>query len=290
MTQTVIVLGGGVAGLSAAHELCERGFAVRVFELRDVPGGKARSVVVPSTARGRTSAASTRPARRGGRRDLPGEHGFRFFPRFYKHVIDTMERIPYRGPRTVADNLVDTTGTSLRALRPPLRSTSADASRPMDLAELFASAQRPQRRFRPRARHLTRRVRVLRRARSGRSSPAARERRMAEYEKIGWWDFIGAEQRSDCLSEAVRARLHPLARRGPGEAGEHQDDRRHVRAATSSTSPSRASAPTGCSTARPTTSGSIPGSRYLRSRGRRLPARHAGSDRIDDGSGGRSPA
>src|SRR5205085_11469199 len=29
-----------------------------------------------------------------GRRDLPGEHGFRFYPRFYTHVIDTMQRIP----------------------------------------------------------------------------------------------------------------------------------------------------------------------------------------------------
>ena len=25
---------------------------------------------------------------------VPGEHGFRFFPGFYKHVIDTMRRIP----------------------------------------------------------------------------------------------------------------------------------------------------------------------------------------------------
>ena len=25
---------------------------------------------------------------------LPGEHGFRFFPNFYKHVTDTMSRIP----------------------------------------------------------------------------------------------------------------------------------------------------------------------------------------------------
>ena len=50
MSKTVIVFGGGIGGLSAAHELSERGFSVRVFELRDVPGGKARSVVVPSTA------------------------------------------------------------------------------------------------------------------------------------------------------------------------------------------------------------------------------------------------
>jgi hypothetical protein len=28
------------------------------------------------------------------RRQLPGEHGYRFFPSFYRHVFDTMERIP----------------------------------------------------------------------------------------------------------------------------------------------------------------------------------------------------
>ena len=36
MTETVAVLGGGVAGLTAAHELAERGFAVTVYEARDL--------------------------------------------------------------------------------------------------------------------------------------------------------------------------------------------------------------------------------------------------------------
>jgi uncharacterized protein with NAD-binding domain and iron-sulfur cluster len=38
----------------------------------------------------------------------PGEHGFRFFPGFYRHLPDTMSRIPY-GTRTVAGNLVEST-------------------------------------------------------------------------------------------------------------------------------------------------------------------------------------
>src|SRR5690349_12416094 len=62
----VAVLGGGMAGLAAAHELIIRGFEVDVYE-PTAYGGKARSIPVPHTAR-------------GGRRDLPGEHGFRFFP------------------------------------------------------------------------------------------------------------------------------------------------------------------------------------------------------------------
>ena len=81
--QTVAILGGGVGGLSAAHELAERGFKVDVYELRDSFGGKARSMDAPGTAT-------------GGRRALPGEHGFRFFPGFYQHITDTMKRHPVR--------------------------------------------------------------------------------------------------------------------------------------------------------------------------------------------------
>ncbi|WP_278260657.1 FAD-dependent oxidoreductase [Nocardia sp. AG03] len=79
----VAVLGGGVAGLTAAHELAERGFEVTVYEARAF-GGKARSIPVPGTGR-------------DGRPDLPGEHGFRFFPGFYQNLPDTMRRIPVEG-------------------------------------------------------------------------------------------------------------------------------------------------------------------------------------------------
>ena len=71
-----------IAGLSAAHELAERGFQVHVYERKPVLGGKARSIPVPNSGA-------------GGRLPLPGEHGFRFFPGFYKHVTDTMRRTPY---------------------------------------------------------------------------------------------------------------------------------------------------------------------------------------------------
>src|SRR5688572_2742778 len=54
----VAVLGGGMAGLAAAHELVERGFQVDVYE-RKALGGKARSIPVADTAA-------------GGRRPLPG--------------------------------------------------------------------------------------------------------------------------------------------------------------------------------------------------------------------------
>src|ERR1700676_1121728 len=90
----VIILGGGVAGMSAAHELIERGFEVQVFEMKvQLPGGKARSVSVPDSDAGEHY------------NPLPGEHGFRFFPGFYKHVIDTMRRTPYGTHCNTFDNL-----------------------------------------------------------------------------------------------------------------------------------------------------------------------------------------
>ncbi|WSI44875.1 FAD-dependent oxidoreductase (plasmid) [Streptomyces sp. NBC_01340] len=80
----VAVLGGGVSGLSAAHELAEHGYEVTVYEYYDALGGKARSMDVPGTGT-------------GGRKPLPGEHGFRFFPGFYRNLPDTMRRIPFPG-------------------------------------------------------------------------------------------------------------------------------------------------------------------------------------------------
>jgi uncharacterized protein with NAD-binding domain and iron-sulfur cluster len=90
--QRVAVLGAGVGGLTAAHELAERGFEVTVYERRDVAGGKARSLFVPDTGR-------------EGRRDLPGEHGHRMVLGFYRNLPDTLARIPVPGGGTVHDRL-----------------------------------------------------------------------------------------------------------------------------------------------------------------------------------------
>jgi uncharacterized protein with NAD-binding domain and iron-sulfur cluster len=80
--QTVAVFGAGIAGLTAAHELAERGFEVTVYERR-AWGGKARSTEVPGSAV-------------GGRKPLPGEHGFRQFFGFYQNTVDSLQRIPFQ--------------------------------------------------------------------------------------------------------------------------------------------------------------------------------------------------
>jgi glycine/D-amino acid oxidase-like deaminating enzyme len=52
MPTKVIVLGGGVAGMSAAHELIARGFEVLVLERGRLSGGKARSIPVTDDGAG----------------------------------------------------------------------------------------------------------------------------------------------------------------------------------------------------------------------------------------------
>jgi 15-cis-phytoene desaturase len=95
---SVIVIGGGIGGLTAAHELVDRGFTVDVYEARSEWGGKARSQPGGPGS--------------GGRLPLPGEHGFRFYPRFYRHVIDQMKQVP-SGSGTVADHLRPTTEAAI---------------------------------------------------------------------------------------------------------------------------------------------------------------------------------
>ncbi|MFD0505018.1 FAD-dependent oxidoreductase [Streptomyces chiangmaiensis] len=88
-----------MSGLTAAHELAERGYRVTVYEYYDVLGGKARSIPVPGSAA-------------AGRKPLPGEHGFRFIPGFYRNLPDTLRRIPYPGNANgVHDNLRSGTET-----------------------------------------------------------------------------------------------------------------------------------------------------------------------------------
>jgi len=184
MAQKVIVLGGGIAGLSAAHELIERGFEVEVHEALSIPGGKARSIGVPG---------SGAPGPDGPRKDLPGEHGFRFFPRFYAHVTDTMKRIPYGHDRTVFDNLVDTTRVQLaRYGRPPIELISRSPRTLDDVRVLLSDMGQ----IYEGDLDLSHDDIAFFASRVWQIVTSCHERRLAEYEKIGWWEFIGAAERS----------------------------------------------------------------------------------------------
>jgi uncharacterized protein with NAD-binding domain and iron-sulfur cluster len=183
MRQTVAVFGGGVAGLSAAHELAERGFQVHVYERKPGLGGKARSIPVPNSAR-------------NGRLPLPGEHGFRFFPGFYRHVIDTMRRTPYGAHGNVFDNLC--IASRMLLARAGQTEIAWIARRPSTLADLRAFLIELFTPFGVPPEELSFFVsRLLMVATS------CAERRLVEYENIAWWDFIAAPR----MSKAYQAYL-----------------------------------------------------------------------------------
>jgi 15-cis-phytoene desaturase len=175
---TVAVLGGGVAGLSAAHELSARGFDVSVWEKKDLFGGKARSIDVPGSGT-------------EGRQGLPGEHGFRFFPRFYRHLPDTMKQIPAGGKRhNVFDNFVHAPeGLYARQGQPGLPTMAEFPRTPHDveimLHQLGSSGlgATPDD-WKAFASHLWKLL------------TSCYERRLDEYERIVWSDFIGAAAQS----------------------------------------------------------------------------------------------
>ena len=175
--KTVAILGGGVAGLSAAHELAERGFAVHVYERKPVLGGKARSIPVPGSAP-------------GGRPIFPGEHGFRFFPGFYQHVTDTMRRIALRRHGNTYDNLTVATRMLLaRAGQTEITWVARCPAEPRRLPRLPDGASDSPRCPADEVSFFVSRLLIV--------ATSCPERRLAEYENIAWWDFIGAPRMSN---------------------------------------------------------------------------------------------
>ncbi|MFD7230009.1 FAD-dependent oxidoreductase [Streptomyces sp. NPDC059881] len=179
----VAVLGGGVSGLSAAHELAERGYAVTVYEYHDVLGGKARSMGVPGTGS-------------GGRKPLPGEHGFRFFPGFYRNLPDTMRRIPFPGnPGGVRGNLRNATEElfAREAGRPDLHFPLRRATTPPRLGDLTTTWIRDE---------VTAALDTATKLPAHEAAYFANRllvhltscdaRRESEWEATSWWDFIRA--------------------------------------------------------------------------------------------------
>jgi uncharacterized protein with NAD-binding domain and iron-sulfur cluster len=186
---TAVVLGGGVGGLTAAHELAERGFDVTVIESSEL-GGRSRSIGVPGTGA-------------NGRRDLPGEHGFRYFPGFYHHLPDTMRRIPYPGnPDGVFGNLVPTNGVwfarnggrdTLTIAVPEQRTPAALGRMLWQIRAAITAVPGHE------GRVFARRLAIF--------LASCEERRLAEWEQAGWWDFVRAGRMSGEYRELLATGL-----------------------------------------------------------------------------------
>jgi uncharacterized protein with NAD-binding domain and iron-sulfur cluster len=177
MAKSVIILGGGVAGMSAAHELAERGFEVEVYDKhRLCAGGKARSVNVPGT--NKTIADKY----------LPGEHGFRFFPGFYKHVVDTMKRIPFKNQnKGVFENLVPVNRVGIfRAGKKAIDATVNFPQSYADIEDLLHTMHADT--------GLTAEEKKFFAKKLWQLMTTCYDRRLNEYEKIGWWQYLEADR------------------------------------------------------------------------------------------------
>ncbi|MGH9084011.1 MAG: hydroxysqualene dehydroxylase [Acidimicrobiales bacterium] len=171
MSSQVAVLGGGVGGLSVAHELAERGLQVTVFEPKAL-GGKARSIPVAGTGT-------------DGRRDLPGEHGFRFFPGFYKNSVDTMARIP-EGGGTVLDHLLDASQemfvlpSGQAWLLPSFDANGFEQGIRSVITAVGLAASVPPNEIE----YLVRKMLVF--------QTSSDARRVGQWDNVSWWDFVNA--------------------------------------------------------------------------------------------------
>ncbi|SFN17703.1 FAD-dependent oxidoreductase [Variovorax sp. OV329] len=176
MGKSVAVLGGGIGGLTAAHELLERGFEVTVYELKTIPGGKSRTL--PDKGSGV-----------GGRPDLPGEHGFRFIPAFYRHLPDSMKRIPF-GSGNCYGNLTPTSRIEIAQFNgPPVVVPSRFPQSLADVLVVLKDIFDTKIGLQPgEIEYFADRIWQV--------MTSCDERRLHELEAISWWDFVGAQSRS----------------------------------------------------------------------------------------------
>lgn len=190
MRQKVVIVGGGVAGLTAAHELIEREYDVTVIERRPFLGGKAASYDALV-----------------GREKLPGEHGFRFFPGWYRNLPDTLKRISYQSEqdpffegRNVLENLVALEATVLaQYAKDPIPAVFHLPRSATQVEQFFAFWTGLKAIGLP----LNEALFFLNKIREFLLTPedARRER----YDNVTWWDFLEADRQSPAFRVLIEA-------------------------------------------------------------------------------------
>jgi hypothetical protein len=84
---SVIIIGGGIAGLTVAQELLNQNYKVKLIERNDIIGGLARTV-----------QSSTNKV-------CPYEYSWRAYGQWYQNVFQLMKNIPFDNKQTVFDKL-----------------------------------------------------------------------------------------------------------------------------------------------------------------------------------------
>ncbi len=190
-THKVVIVGGGVAGLTAAHELKERGFAVVLYEREARCGGKARSLLVPPT---RVTGFGTA----GDIVGLPAEHGFRFFPGFYRHLTRTMSRIPCASGKYVIDNLVTVNRGVFAQNDKPFFNFPTES--PRSAGDLLKAVRQL---FDDPGLGLSVGEAAFAAMKLFNAMTMCDERREEKLDYTTWWDYMGADHRSDAYRTVV---------------------------------------------------------------------------------------
>ena len=82
--RSIVIFGAGIAGLSAAHELAQLGYAVSVYEVADQPGGFFRSS-------------------RLSQGNMPTEYSWHGMGPWYHNAFDLMQKIPFNDKGSIYD-------------------------------------------------------------------------------------------------------------------------------------------------------------------------------------------
>jgi uncharacterized protein with NAD-binding domain and iron-sulfur cluster len=197
MLERAVTRGGGQEQQRLKSMACA---AVELLKRKLVPP-LAQKVGIYTRANGEFLKASTmlgRPPETSNsvrvivyRPQLPGEHGYRFFPSFYRHVFDTMKRIPRMDTRgqpaggTVLDNLVPLPHIGFLSYRAAPFLLSWEPPRAGEALALGEYGLRNMRNLRISARDLIQySLRVLR------FMTTCSQRRAAELEGLAWWDYL----------------------------------------------------------------------------------------------------
>lgn len=75
MIYDIIIFGGGISGLTLAHELSKKDFKILIIEKDNELGGMVRSNIESN--------------------GIPSEHSWRGYAPFYKNTFQLMKEIPY---------------------------------------------------------------------------------------------------------------------------------------------------------------------------------------------------
>jgi len=130
------------------------------------------------------------------RRALPGEHGFRFFPGFYRHVTDTMQRIPYKeNKRGVFDNLVPTTRVMMARFGAPPLTNIVNFPKSLSDLKILINAMIDS------GTGLTKQDADFFADKLWELMTTCIERRNSDYERIGWWEFMDADNQSEAFRQ-----------------------------------------------------------------------------------------